>query len=132
MESTRVGVIVVDTSVLIDHLRRRTSATEALEEANAAGHDLSASVVTKIELLWNMRAPENRSVRALIDALDWLPVSDPVAERAGELARRHRASHSGIDMADYIIAATVIDVGAELWTTNLRHYPMFADLAAPY
>lgn len=127
-----MAVIVVDTSVLVDHLRREPAATAALGQANEAGHDVCASVVTKIELLWNMRAPEKRSVRTLIDALEWLPVSGPVAERAGALARRFRASHSGIDLADYVIAATVLETRGELWTTNVRHFPMFAELAAPY
>ncbi|GAA1097327.1 hypothetical protein GCM10009648_40710 [Tsukamurella spumae] len=48
------------------------------------------------------------------------------------LARRYRASHSGIDIADYLIAATATAAGAELWTRNIKHFPMFERLESPY
>jgi predicted nucleic acid-binding protein len=31
-----------------------------------------------------------------------------------------------------VIAATVESLGAELWTRNVKHYPMLRDLTAPY
>ncbi len=55
-------------------------------------------------------------------------MTDLVARRAGELARRHRRSHSGIGLADYVIAATVDLRGYELGTLNVRHYPMLPNL----
>lgn len=33
---------------------------------------------------------------------------------------------------DYVIAATTTLLGAVLWTHSVRHFPMFADLQAPY
>lgn len=62
----------------------------------------------------------------------WLPVDAEIARRAGELARAFRATHGGIDTADYSIAATVQMLEAELLTTNVRHFPMLKDLRAPY
>ena len=52
--------------------------------------------------------------------------------RSGQLARRYRKSHSGIGAVDYLIAATAIVIDAELLTTNVRHFPMFANLEPPY
>jgi hypothetical protein len=126
-----MDVIIADTSVLVDHLRNHPEATRQLGEATKA-HELCASVVTKVELLWGMRAPEKRSVRSLIDALTWLPVTDAIAERAGRMARRYRASHSNIDLADYVIGATAVECGGSLWTRNVKHYPMFPELKPPY
>ena len=37
-------------------------------------------------------------------------------------------SHSGIGLADYVIAATVDLRGYELGTLNVRHYPMLPNL----
>jgi hypothetical protein len=51
---------------------------------------------------------------------------------AASLARKHRKAHNGIDDADYLIAATTIVCDGELLTTNVRHFPMFPGLAAPY
>jgi predicted nucleic acid-binding protein len=65
-------------------------------------------------------------------ALVWVPVGEEVARTAAELARQHRRAHSGIDAADYLIAATAMLLEAELLTTNLRRFPMLPRLEAPY
>lgn len=127
-----MGVIVVDTSVLVDHLRGDARATHQLEQASTEGTDVAASVLTAIELLWGMRAPEKRSVRTLLDALTMLPVTFPIAERAGAFARQFRASHTSIDVVDYAIAATAVEHEAVLWTRNIKHFPMLDGLEPPY
>lgn len=79
-----------------------------------------------------MRADEEHKTRDLINLLEWIPVDTAVAERAGSFALSFRRSHPGIDVADYAIAATAILERAELWTRNVRHFPMFPDLEPPY
>lgn len=127
-----MGLIVVDTSILIDNLRDIPAAGDALDAAEEAGHELTASVVTKVELLAGMRAHEKRVTRELMAAVSWIPVDDEIAERAGALARTFRRSHQGVGLIDFIIAATVQHRGAQLWTHNVRHYPMIPNLKAPY
>lgn len=41
-------------------------------------------------------------------------------------------AHRTIDSADLAIAATVIALDARLLTRNVKRFPMFGDLAAPY
>lgn len=127
-----MGLILLDTSVLVDHLRDTPGAADTLDAAVAEGNSLAASVLTKVELLAGMRTGERRSVRRLLDQLVWIEVTDGIAERAGQLARRYRRSHAGVGVVDYVIAATAQEIGADLWTRNLRHFPMFPTLAAPY
>ena len=127
-----MDVIVVDTSVLIDHLRGHKTATLRMTQAAEEGHELCASVVSKIELLWNMCAVEKRRTRTLMRALTWLPLTDTIAEQAGQLARQYRSSYSNIDLADYVIGATAARHDAALWTRNIKHFPMFEGLEAPY
>jgi predicted nucleic acid-binding protein len=67
-----------------------------------------------------------------VDALEWFPVDDTVAERAGSLANRFLRSRPGVDPVDHIIAVTAVVHDARLWTRNVKHFPMFADLEAPY
>ncbi|MCY4614980.1 MAG: type II toxin-antitoxin system VapC family toxin [Chloroflexi bacterium] len=124
--------IVVDTSVLIDHLRGEDAAREALRGATLDGERLVASVLTKVEVLAGMRTAEEDATRRLMDSLDWIEVDEDLAERAGALANRFLRSHPGIDPVDYVIAATVERLDARLWTRNVRHFPMFPELAAPY
>lgn len=127
-----MGLIVLDTSVLIDNLRNLPAATAALDGAEAAGHRLAASVVTRVELLAGMRANEKRATRHLLAALSWVPLNEEIADLAGGYARTYRHSHQGLGVVDVVVAATAEHLGAALWTPNVRHYPMFADLAAPY
>jgi predicted nucleic acid-binding protein len=125
-------MIVVDTSVLIDHLRGDPRARDALKSAISSRHRLFASVMTKVEVLAGMRPAEETRTRALLDLLEWVPVSDSIAERAGELARSYLQSHPGVDTVDYVIAATSEHLEAKLWTLNAKHFPMFSKLPDPY
>lgn len=124
--------IVVDTSIFIDHLRGTEEARDALVGARRFGRRILGSVLTRTELLGGMRAAEKSRTHALLSVIDWIEVSEEIADEAGSLARQYRRSHSGIDIADYVIAATTSLCDAELWTRNIKHFPMFPGLAAPY
>ena len=124
--------MLLDTSVIIDHLRGDPRAVRLLRESVAAGHELWSLTVVRTEVLAGMRRGEERVTFALLNALRWQEVSVDVADRAGELARRYLKSFPGVDTVDYLLAACAISLDASLVTTNLKHFPMFADLAAPY
>jgi len=122
---------LVDTDVLIAHLRGLPPAREWLHSAADEG-GLVTSVVTVAELTGGMRSAERRQVWTLLAALDSLPVTDAIARRAGELRRMYGRGHSGIDTTDYLVAATALEHGLELVTLNVRHFPMFEGLQAPF
>lgn len=123
-------MIVFDTSILIAHLRGDERATRLLLETPTA--DRTASVLARVEIEGGMRSDERRSVASLFGILRLHVVSDDVARRAGELLRTHRRSHPGIDLVDYVVAATVEVHGATLATLNVKHFPMIDGLQAPY
>jgi predicted nucleic acid-binding protein len=125
-------VKLLDTSVAIDHLRGRKAAVDLLGGLLEAGEDLLASEIVRFELLAGMRESEARALEQFFSALVWVPVGEALARHAGALARAHRAAHSGIDDADYLIAATALLLEAELLTTNVRHFPMLEGLAPAY
>jgi predicted nucleic acid-binding protein len=122
---------LVDTSILIDYLRGHEAAAALLEQERAA-EVLHASEITRLEVLAGMRPTEESETRSLLSTFVWHPVDAEVAEEAGALGRRWLPSHNAVDGADLAIAATTILVGARLLTRNVRHFPMFADLVAPY
>jgi predicted nucleic acid-binding protein len=64
--------------------------------------------------------------------MSWLDVDADVAERAGDLRRQYRRSHVGAGLADFLIAATAQVNEVALATLNVRHFPMFKDLKAPF
>jgi predicted nucleic acid-binding protein len=125
-------VKLLDTSVAIDHLRGLPEAAELLSGLIEAEELLLASEAVRFELLAGVRKGEAEALERFFSALSWVPVGEEVARAAGTLAQRHRRSHSGIDAADYLIAATALLLEADLLTTNVRHFPMLAGLAPAY
>jgi predicted nucleic acid-binding protein len=123
---------LADTSVLVDYLRGVEPARELLRSALEREEVVAASVLTRIELSIGMRAAERRGTDALVGALRWLAVDSEVTEQADALARRYVRSHSGIDAVDYCVAASALVNGMELWTLNVRHFPMFQRLRPPW
>ncbi len=124
-------MILVDTDVLVEHLRGRPAATDWLLGARSRT-TLVISVVSLAELTGGMRSHERAEVTRLLAALRPRTVDEDVARRAGELRRTYRRSHSGIALPDYLIAATAQLDGLELATRNLRHFPMFPGLMSPF
>lgn len=124
--------VLVDTSVLIDHLRGDARAVALLEEIVERGDELWSVTVVRTEILAGMRKGEERATMALLGALAWLDVTSDLADSGGALARRYLKSHSGVDTVDYLIAAGVRALDAKLLTLNVKHFPMFPKLAPAY
>jgi len=125
-------VKLLDTSVAVDHLRDYRPATVLLQTLVRSDEPVAASELTRFELLAGAHPGEQDRLESLFSVIDWIPVNADVARRAGQYVRSYRRSHSGIGVVDYLIAGTAAVVGAELVTTNVRHFPMFDDLRPPY
>lgn len=121
--------IVFDTSILIDVLRGDAA---ALDYVRGVTDVPICSEVSRIEVARGLRSGERMSADQLFRTLRWVPLDEPIARRAGELGRRWDRHRPGISLADLAIAATAEQVNAELATANVRHFPMFEDLQAPY
>lgn len=121
--------IVLDTTVLIDHMRRDEAASAWLE---AIDDEPIASEVTRVEIVRGLRSGERAGAEVLFGLIAWVPVTQDIARQAGELGRLYRRSHTGIATADLIVAATARLLDARLATHNIRHFPMFKGLRPPY
>jgi predicted nucleic acid-binding protein len=114
--------------VLVDALRRHEQAVALLRAAD----DRAASELTRYEVLVGIHPDEEEATERLFAGLEWISVTEPVARLAAAFARELRGRFSGIEDADYLIAATAIDLDADLMTTNVRHFPMLAGLEPAY
>lgn len=119
---------LVDTTVLVDHLRGVPAATAWLAGLSAVP---LCSEVSRTEVLVGLRSNERRGAERLFDTLDWVMVDEYVSRRAGELGRRYRRRHR-LGVADLLVAASAQEHGATLATGNVKHYPMFPRLRPPY
>lgn len=79
-----------------------------------------------------MRPSEKREVTRLLASLEVFPSGVAVGWQAAEFMTQYRLSHNGIGLGDYLIAATAHTEGLELATLNVKHFPMFPDLSAPF
>lgn len=116
---------------MIDVLRGHPGAAQVLRAARHNGL-LHASEVTRLEVLAGMRSAEETATRDFFRAFVWHAVSEEVAEQAGAIGREWLPGNRGIDAADLIIAATATMLDAELYTRNIKHFPMFPGLGMPY
>ena len=98
----------------------------------AQGEWVTGSVLTRTELLGGMHTGEEEIVQDVFLSLYWINVDADLADLAGRFRNTFRRSHPGIDLVDYVIAATAERLGAQLWTHNLKHFPMFPGLQPPY
>lgn len=120
---------LLDTCILIDYSRGRSEAVSFINDLAIAP---ALSVLTVTEILAGIR---NKREQALFENFfsfcAVVPVSFEIAEQAGQLLNKYMKSH-GTDFVDAILAATAIEQGLELVSCNLKHFPMFPNLAAPY
>lgn len=120
---------LLDTSVVIDVLRGHEPAINYMRSLDAAP---TCSEITRVEVIRRLRSAERSKADRLFRTIDWSIVDEATARRAGELGRVYRRSHSGLGSGDLVIAATAEELGIELKTLNVKHFPMFRNLKAPY
>lgn len=125
-------MILVDSDVIIAHLRGRQEARDWLRDARQRTGPLAVSVISLTEVTGAMRSHERGDVWHLLRTFEPFGVTEAIAYRAGEFQREFRQSHQGIGLGDYLIAGTVDRHGHELATLNVRHFPMFPGLEPPF
>jgi predicted nucleic acid-binding protein len=125
-------VKLLDTTIAVDHLRGDQPAVDLLRGLVESSETLVASEIVRFELVAGVRDDELPALEQFFSAVSWVAIDEEVARAAGELARKYRRANSGIDDANYLIAATALLLEADLLTTNVRHFPMLPGLQPPY
>ncbi len=116
---------LLDSCILIDHLRGNVAATEFLLQTRGA----AISHITWIEVMVGAADPEGeRPLRALLSGFRVIPVDTDVAEEAVHLRRSRR-----VKLPDAIIWATARVHRLELATRNTKDFaPDEAGVTVPY
>jgi predicted nucleic acid-binding protein len=125
-------VKLVDSDILIAHLRGVPAARGWLETTRRETGPLGISAISITEVAGGMRSGERREVNRLLATMRQFPVTESIAWRAAGFMRTYRRSHQGIGLGDYLIAGTADVAGLELATLNVRHFPMFDGLEPPF
>lgn len=123
-------MVVLDTSIIIDHLRQGEKSESLLMKIATymSKSNLAISVISIQELYEGKSTLDRQKEQHLLSTiapLTVLPYSYEVAQLAGELARD--LEHP-IELADSAIAATTISYGAQLLTLNSKDFSNIPDL----
>lgn len=112
--------VLVDTDVLIWHLRGYAQATRRLDRLDS----LALSAVSYLELLQGMRnKAELAALKKMLErrGARTLPLTEAITQRACVLMEALAMSH-GLQMGDALIAATALEHGLPLLTGNVKHF----------
>jgi predicted nucleic acid-binding protein len=112
--------LLVDTDVLIWHLRGYAQATERLDPLPA----LVMSSVSYFEILQGMRNKvELQAFKKMLAQrqAQLLPITPAITARTGDLLEALNLSH-GLGMGDALIAATALEHGLTVLTGNTKHF----------
>jgi predicted nucleic acid-binding protein len=124
---------LIDTDVLIDAARNHPDAVQFLASRHAA-NDARIIVISAMELLVGCRNKnELQDTNQFLASVIVTPLSESVSLKARELIESFFLTH-GLLIPDSLIAATALDLGATLFTKNLKHFQMIPGLAVirPY
>lgn len=114
---------VLDTTVLIDHLRGRPAAQRVLD-LHVRGDTAATTAINVEEIVRGLRTSEQHAAHTLVDGLVVLPVTGDAAWLAGNWRRDHAARGRTLAQADCLIAATAHLAQATLVTGNPKDFAM--------
>lgn len=117
-------MVVIDTSVIIDHLRclgRKRSVFDILSD-KFAREEMAVSMPTIQELYEGkstLDSQRKEEMLAIVGSIEILPYSYDVAKNAGEIIRD---LNSELEFADAAIAASCLVNDCELATLNIKDF----------
>jgi predicted nucleic acid-binding protein len=121
-------MIVADTDVLIDFLADQEPGASRVAQELARGR-LATTVISRFELLSGARsAKQEKTLRAFLDTLTALPLTETAADSAAAVRRALEQRGQNIGMADSLIAGIVLTEAGALLTRNVGHFNRVPDL----
>jgi predicted nucleic acid-binding protein len=119
-----MATILLDTSIIFDHLNGRYGRTEFLDQLIEQGHVLACCPVNITEVYAGLRPGEETKTEAFMNSLECLPVTPAIARQAGLPRRDWQKKGQTLSYTDVTIAAVALSNEAPLLTDNRKHFPM--------
>ena len=120
--------IVVDTSILIDHLRGGKIWENFTNIHKGEDIKLLTPTIVVFELFSGQSSKEikiRRRMNKLLENLQLIELDAKIARKAGEI---FRDSSKTFEVPDYVIAASALVIGAEVITLNKKHFEQIPGL----
>jgi predicted nucleic acid-binding protein len=113
--------ILVDTDILIDHLRGSTNISNLID--SSSGNTSFISVISIAEIYSFLFIQEYQAVDELLNMMTVINIDSLIAKTAGKYRMAYIKSYM-LAVPDALIAATAKINRAALITKNIRHFPM--------
>lgn len=117
---------LLDSDIIIWHLRGKPEVTEMLRDLQRAGLP-ACSALSVLEVLLGVKKGEEEKTERFLGSLRVFDVNREIATRAARLIRGYKAKGITLDLPDAVIAGTCMTHDLTLVTYNTKHYPI-ADL----
>lgn len=115
-----------DTCVLIDYLRGKSAVRQKLEKDRSLG--LAMPSVTYMELMVGaLNKREAGIIKKAFSDFEIIEISDAISVKARNLIEKYAKSH-GLLIPDALIAATALELGLPLYTSNVKDFQFIPDL----
>lgn len=125
-ETEETGLVMIDSSIFIDHFRDYTPAVDFFRSLSNQKNKVLFSAITETELMAGKGCNDHNIkiiILNMLNSLKKVAVDNRIALQAGDLCRKY-----GINLLDAIIAATALANGAELFTKNVSDFHNIPDL----
>ena len=119
--------LVLDSSIIIDYLRNGQVGKSFFEEKKVDMQFFLPTIVI-FELFSGKSANNSRTVNIIEDFLHYferITLTESIASRAGKL---YREIPRKIDVSDYIIAASALEINGTVVTLNTKHFELIPNL----
>jgi hypothetical protein len=120
---------VFDTSIIIDALRQNKKAREVFVDFNNTDNQLFISSITGFELFSGKSSKDTKQTERINKLLRYFTEVDlnwKISKLAGEI---YRDKIKSLEVPDYIVAATALELGAQVVTLNVRHFQKIPGLS---
>jgi predicted nucleic acid-binding protein len=114
---------LLDSDVIIWHLRGRNEVTEMLKGMQSFGVP-GCSAISILEVEMGMKKSEEEKTSRFLKALKVFEVNREVASQAAKIVRDQKSKGLTLGLGDAIIAGTCLLNNLTLVTYNRKHYPV--------
>jgi len=118
-----MGKFLLDSDVIIWHLRGRKEITEILRDIQRFGLP-GCSALTVLEVQLGVKRGEEEGTERFLRSLKIFDVHIEIAMKAAQIIREYKAKGVILDLPDAIIASTCLLCDLILVTYNTKHYPI--------
>jgi len=113
--------LVLDTSIIIDYLRNGKTGVNFFGTVEQSVEFYIPTIVI-FELFSGQSTKNLNKLKIILDFIEFfvrIELNEAIARRSGELSRDLKTT---LQIPDYIIAASAMEVGAQVVTLNKKHF----------